>query len=126
MTITTTVDFVEAAGHLAENIGDSLPASIETTSDAEETLRVFAEHYRSLREARDGKATVEVEIPYEETALEVELTPDGSYRRDLLWLHNNMSEEEAPRIFTSATVLFHAGAGSFAECLHTAIVWERG
>lgn len=73
------------------------------------------------------RRTVAIPVPYEgDQPLEVELTPDDSYHSDLLWMHNNMSEDEAPRIFTAATVLYHADAGSFAECLHTAIVWERG
>jgi len=35
-------------------------------------------------------------------------------------------EEELARIMTAAVILFHAKAGTFGECLRTAVIWERG
>jgi len=40
--------------------------------------------------------------------------------------YSGAAPREAERVLTAAVVLFHAGAGSLAECLDTAIVWERG
>lgn len=35
-------------------------------------------------------------------------------------------EEELERVMRHAVILFHREAGTFAACLETAIIWERG
>lgn len=76
---------------------------------------------------RRAVKSVAIPVPFEgDQPLEVELTPDGSYHNDMRHLYLNISEEDAARVFTAATVLYHSQAGSFAECLHTALVWECG
>lgn len=52
---------------------------------------------------------------------------DGSFD-PMEWVNDNVvwHSEEFVRIMTSAVILFHAEAGTFDQCLHTAIIWERG
>lgn len=40
--------------------------------------------------------------------------------------HIPFESEELIRIMTAAVILYHAKAGEFGECLHTAVIWERG
>lgn len=40
--------------------------------------------------------------------------------------HVAFEDPELVRILTSAVILFHAEAGTFGECLRTAMIWERG
>jgi len=43
---------------------------------------------------------------------------------DSPWLGDH--EDEIARIFRAATLLFYGDAGTFAQCIGTAITWERG
>lgn len=40
--------------------------------------------------------------------------------------HVHLTEDEAARIIRSAAALIEVNAGTVAECLDTALVWERG
>lgn len=40
--------------------------------------------------------------------------------------HIPFESDELVRILTSAVILFYANAGTFGECLRTAVIWERG
>jgi hypothetical protein len=46
-----TAAYIRAARDPAENIGDSIPADITTTEDADELLRVFRDHTQALERA---------------------------------------------------------------------------
>lgn len=85
----------------------------------------------------EGSAhTAEVPIPFNLTPSDLVLdhpepglTLPGAMH-DLHWLvssctHMDPSEELA-QVLTSAVLLFHADAGPLEQCIHTAIVWERG
>ena len=53
-----------------------------------------------------------------------EITIDESMSRIvdfIVW-----DEDELPRIMRAAVILHAAGAGTFGQCLDTAIIWERG
>jgi len=76
-------------------------------------------------------ATIAIMIPFD--LRPDELVPDPNAREDLgdclAWLSLNVTDdEECERIFRSAVVLFHAqrGRATFAECIGSAMIWERG
>jgi hypothetical protein len=74
---------------------------------------------------------MEVPLPYgfksqEELISHTEPTDSDGLDRELHWLSDWGEEEELPRILTATVLLWHAGHRPLAECLHTAIVWERG
>jgi len=71
---------------------------------------------------------MEIRIPYEG---DQPLVLDPAAKKadlgtEVLWLFEAATEGELPRILTSAVCLFHAEAGTIAECLRTAVIWERG
>jgi hypothetical protein len=78
--------------------------------------------------------TVAVPVPYEGTQpLEVELGGDNlnTAVRELQDYLDTLDgvvgdDDDLARVFAGAVVLHTSGAGSFAECLHTALVWECG
>ena len=75
---------------------------------------------------------VPIPVPYEGDQ-PIELDPaavgstmdDEMYRLNAMWDRDG-DGDEWERIFRSTTILFQANAGTFAECLHTAVIWERG
>jgi hypothetical protein len=70
-----------------------------------------------------------VHIPFNLTIGELVLDDaarDSGLGTELQWLFEQATVEELPRILLSAVLLFEAGAGTIAECLHTGIIWERG
>jgi hypothetical protein len=75
---------------------------------------------------------VTVEIPFgldeDELVLDPAAMGDGlsSAPTELRWLAQFAVEEELPRILAATVLLFDANAGTIGQCLHTAIVWERG
>lgn len=85
---------------------------------------------------------VSVQVPFEgDQDLVLDPYVKGDTYEDavehLLWFLDTMSpstrpddnynpEEALERVFRAAVVLKAAGAGTFPECLRTAIVWERG
>jgi hypothetical protein len=73
--------------------------------------------------------TVELNIPFGLTRDEIKLDPasrNSIISNELEWLTNNATEEELPRILLSAVILHEVGGFHIADCLHTAIIWERG
>jgi hypothetical protein len=72
---------------------------------------------------------VVVRIPFDLDVSELQLekgTAHSSLSHELNWLTQNATEEELPRILTSALVLHQVRKFPIADCLHTAIIWERG
>lgn len=77
---------------------------------------------------------VEIQIPFGLTIDELVIDPaakDSDLQHELEWLTQNDSPwmdrpAELYSIFRSTCALYGADAGTFAECLHTAIIWERG
>ena len=78
-----------------------------------------------------------IEIPYEgDQPLEIDRSTSSQEDRTdpLSWVVANLaflletgtSIEELDRIFRGTVVLHADDAGTFAECFHQAIVWERG
>jgi hypothetical protein len=70
-----------------------------------------------------------VEIPFDLTIGDLVVDPAAKASitsTELDWLYRNASDEELPRILKATALLFEANAGTIAECLHTAIIWERG
>jgi hypothetical protein len=78
--------------------------------------------------------SVSVTIPFNLTEAELVIDPaakDSDLQTELEWLTEDDSPwmdrpAELDSIFRSTVALYQAGAGTFAECLHTAIIWERG
>jgi hypothetical protein len=75
---------------------------------------------------------MEVPLPYQFKSKEELLTSvepvdsNRTFRTEVDWLSTWGEEDELPRILTSVVLLWHAGYRPLSECLHTAIVWERG
>jgi hypothetical protein len=72
---------------------------------------------------------VSIQIPFSLTREELRLetgTENSILGNELHWLAQNATPEELPRILTSAVLLHADGGFPIADCLHTAIVWERG
>lgn len=77
------------------------------------------------------RPTRPIEVPYEG---DQELVIEPGVRRhhdnpreNLMWLFSTDTNiEELDRIFRATVILHAADAGTFEECLHQAIVWERG
>jgi hypothetical protein len=77
---------------------------------------------------------VEIKIPFDLTTEELVIDPaakDADLQKELEWLTLNDSPwmgrpAELDSIFRSTCALYQADAGTFAECLRTAIIWERG
>lgn len=72
--------------------------------------------------------TIPLPIPYEGTQALVidEAALDADYDTEIEWVSANLQEEEAGRVLTAAAALYAAEAGTIAECLRTATIWERG
>lgn len=73
--------------------------------------------------------TVELHIPFDLGLEDVKLDPaakNSILSNELEWLTNNATEEELPRILLSASILHEISGEHVADCLHTAIIWERG
>lgn len=77
-------------------------------------------------------ATTEITIPFNLEPHELVLDPAtvergfSSIIRSARFMSDEAGIEEIERVLTAAVCLFHAGAGTIAECLDTAIIWERG
>lgn len=73
-----------------------------------------------------------VPIPFNIREAELVYEPRLYHRNihtELEWLVEYATEEEIPRILTAAIALWHhqgASDASFAACLETAVIWERG
>lgn len=53
--------------------------------------------------------------------------PNERVDRLLMWLaRDGGSDEGLARILASTVALYQFGAGNIAQCLDTAIIWERG
>ena len=80
------------------------------------------------------KTHVSIKIPFNLTTEQLVIessAKDAELQTELEWLTQNDSPwmdrpAELDSIFRSTVALYQAGAGTFAECLRTAIVWERG
>ncbi len=125
--------YVQAARALNENLPDSLPRtdSITSPADADELLREFEDHAGALKQARRevGQNVWLVPAPWDAPALELE--PQSEEEEDPLaqlhWLENTGSgSDELGRVMLAAGALYAAGKGSLSQCMHTAVIWERG
>jgi hypothetical protein len=72
-----------------------------------------------------------VQLPFGLVVSQLELDPTSvtGFRpvdEVLEILREEFSQEELKRVLTSAVLLMEANAGTLAQCLDTAIVWERG
>lgn len=70
-----------------------------------------------------------VTIPYNLTAYDLKIDPGSvgrTLKEELMWLDDHAKHDEIRRIVTSTALLLEVGAGTEGECLHTAIIWERG
>lgn len=82
-----------------------------------------------MLEAKPYARAIELAFPYNAFAKDMKLDPGAkgaSLDEGLLWLAEEGQPEEVPRIFAAAVLLFEMEAGTFGECLQTAIIWERG
>jgi hypothetical protein len=79
-------------------------------------------------------SSVEIKIPFDLGVEDLVIDPaahDAMLQDELEWLTKDDSPwmdrpAELDSIFRSTCALYGAGAGTFAECLRTAIIWERG
>lgn len=75
-------------------------------------------------------ATTEVTIPFNLTESELvqdpATSPTDDWHRELGWLRDNGNGDEVVRILTSAVLLKAHTNDPIGQCLHTAIIWERG
>lgn len=76
---------------------------------------------------------VEVEWPYANQRDDPTFVPEidpaakgSSLRVELEWMIFNAKAEEWNRILTAWALLNYLEVGTLGECLHTAIIWERG
>jgi hypothetical protein len=77
---------------------------------------------------------IPIPLPYDLKHDELNLDPADSVasadiHKETRWLADNVrDDDEAERIFRGAIVLYHSNHGehSFAQCLRTATIWERG
>ena len=69
-----------------------------------------------------------VAVPFEgDQPLVIDPAAEGArYHNEMHWLGTHLAEDEAPRVFAAAVGLYQSDAGTFAECLRTAVIWERG
>lgn len=80
----------------------------------------------------DSRRDITVPLPYMLTRRELVIDPAayGSAMQDQLdYIQENISQPSIiERLMRSTTLLFHSpmNNGTFAECLHTAIIWEVG
>lgn len=72
--------------------------------------------------------SVQIEIPYEgdQPLILDDAARNAKLGLELHWLWEHAEEHGVPRIITSTAILFAAEVGTIAECLRTAIIWERG
>lgn len=87
--------------------------------------------YRVLRAADllNKKDPAKLPIPFGLSADELQITDgvDDNLQQELTWLANEvLSDDQAERIMRAAVLLKNVNAGTFAECLEQAIIWERG
>lgn len=64
-----------------------------------------------------------------QTKLDPAVRHDGDHQetfRSWLRLLATYDEEEVGRIIVGTAILWDAKAGRLDECLHTAVIWERG
>ena len=69
------------------------------------------------------------ELPYNHTIEHLRLeegTENSRLEDELDWLMHNATEEELPRILTAALILHSVAEFPIADCISTAIIWERG
>lgn len=92
-----------------------------------------------MNEAYPERKYVQVRIPYTEMSLE-DVPPELVLKLDPgvegitlarvasdLWMNENgFSEDELKRTIIGAALLLEYKAGTVAECLYTAMIWERG
>lgn len=72
---------------------------------------------------------VTIPLPYGLQPHDLVLDPATSEEHEDAWdILGETEEEEMPRILTSAVALYHHNEGklSMDDCLHTAMIWERG
>jgi hypothetical protein len=85
------------------------------------------------------KETIDIPIPFDLDREQLHLDPAaiGAVDQPWEWLvyeltHGKRNEEEMERIMRSFVILYHhlhranQTAATMAECLDTAIIWERG
>jgi hypothetical protein len=76
-------------------------------------------------------ATLAVPIPYHLQPEQLVLDPaaKGSLLPEEMQRLGNLmwdNEEEMVHVFLGAVLAYFAGAGTFADCLHTSVIWWRG
>jgi hypothetical protein len=69
-----------------------------------------------------------VGLPFNLTEADLVLDPGTGERGipDLLDFDLALKEDELRRVIICAALLLEVGAGNVAQCLDTALVWERG
>ena len=75
-------------------------------------------------------ATLRIRIPFNleraELVQDPATSPTDHWHTELEWLVRNADADEAVRILTSAVLLSAHTDDPIGQCLHTAIIWERG
>lgn len=76
---------------------------------------------------------VEVEWSYDNQRTDPTFVPEidpaakgSELMHELQWMVANATSEEWERILRGWALLHYLDAGTLGECLHTAIIWERG
>lgn len=68
-------------------------------------------------------------LPYDMTLADLRLeegSENSDLQEELEWLSTNATPEELPRILQTALILHNVASYPIADCLNTAIIWERG
>jgi hypothetical protein len=75
-------------------------------------------------------ATLRIRIPFnlerDELVQDPATSPHDHWHSELEWLEANADADEVVRILTSAVLLSAHTDDPIGQCLHTAIIWERG
>jgi len=70
-----------------------------------------------------------IAIPYGLTQEQLRITDnmdEANLTRDFLWMADEVDAGEADRIMRAAVLLHEETRHPMSECLHQAIIWERG
>jgi hypothetical protein len=135
---TTRRQYLTAARDLAENLPDSLPPEMTTTSDALEFERVLREHLEALELERSKQVPALWLVPAPWDAPELALTDVGTlgdepwdipYQLSRLCRTEPTTVDAEPmlgRVMLATGALYARGLGTLSQCLSQAMTWERG